>query len=1095
MQRWHRIPRDVLFLIMACAVGDAQASWLWSQRTQLTHLAGADSGATAGFVYPGRTDGDVIMHMAVRVWDGDPSIDGRGYYCPLLEGESWSDAWSNRELFTNVDIVNPPNGTKNRASTDHHLLEDGDGDVHLVSEVFYYPDEDPNVVIGYKRRGNTHWTADSLAYVASAEGLYGGSPNLFQEAVGDTLHLNYGRFPTGVMYYTRKALSDPDSSWADEVLATRKLGGANPLLVDGNGQIHFFGRAKSGGTYTVWHVRGTYQSGVDSLTTIDTDLAHWSSALLDPGVDTGDDGAAVMLGSDSLYYAYEALDTATNKIAVFLKVLKLSNYSWSQTPVQVTASDGEDSRAIRFFATANTPPTYHLMYHSPNPTRTLHGWTTADTTRIYHMYNSGDPLNPADWSSPTEVARDRRTTSQRPAFVARGDTVWVAYASHDDDESSPIDDHWQAWAEKGWRVDGTTAEDNETWSGIVYLDEDYVVVEGDTLTIEPGTQVFAAASVDTAIVRLIVLGELQANGTEGNPIRFASYGGSGGSGDWGGIDFEVADASGSRLEYAEIGNATVGVWCDAIAPSLSHIEFSDNRDADIFLSRDVRIAAGSEWNLDAPTRVVATDYPAGEDSLGTDGYTDLIVPGSLVTQRPGTAASTDSVVFESLAKDSSAADDWAGITIAAGGTGLLHDCDIGFGLRGVYFAAADSAELVNSHVHHYSEEGVFDYASDALIQGCSIGRDDVDEEVETTGVHAKASVPEIRDNAIGWQNVYGTWLQFGKSFCRDLPWGPTDTLRVIDNTITGNGTSNLNGSAGIRAEYLCQNHATLIDHNTVTNWRGRAIDLYETADVHVSCNAFDGNYAGAQFSRKDWLQSSEEDVFWKGNSLRRNVSDNLKILYETGLQLYDAAGSGAAAGQNTLQKYNVPEAKNIRMAGGSFEPLVDARHQAWLDANDTAIMDSTTIQATNVVIPAGDIKVGSFLSADESCGGGGVSAQRGGRSVVVESTREGTAGPLMAAGVPGRWSLTAGGSNPTSGAVLWVLAAPVPSAVRLAVYDVRGRLVRRIGEGPVTAGYHEWRWDRSTEDGGTATSGVYFLRVESPGFRQTRKVVLLPAGR
>lgn len=114
---------------------------------------------------------------------------------------------------------------------------------------------------------------------------------------------------------------------------------------------------------------------------------------------------------------------------------------------------------------------------------------------------------------------------------------------------------------------------------------------------------------------------------------------------------------------------------------------------------------------------------------------------------------------------------------------------------------------------------------------------------------------------------------------------------------------------------------------------------------------------------------------------------------------------------------------------------------------------------------------------------------------MVEASHGRTTSSAMGGNLPTRWSLAAAGSNPTSGAVSWVLAAPVPSTVRLAVYDVRGRLVRRIGQGPVAAGYHEWQWDRSAEGGGTVTAGVYFLRVESSDFRHTRKVVLLPAGR
>lgn len=59
------------------------------------------------------------------------------------------------------------------------------------------------------------------------------------------------------------------------------------------------------------------------------------------------------------------------------------------------------------------------------------------------------------------------------------------------------------------------------------------------------------------------------------------------------------------------------------------------------------------------------------------------------------------------------------------------------------------------------------------------------------------------------------------------------------------------------------------------------------------------------------------------------------------------------------------------------------------------------------------------------------------------------------------------------------------------VYDLSGRVVRTLVDGPLTAGPHELTWDGTADGGGTAASGVYFVRVESPGFSATRKLVLL----
>ncbi len=70
----------------------------------------------------------------------------------------------------------------------------------------------------------------------------------------------------------------------------------------------------------------------------------------------------------------------------------------------------------------------------------------------------------------------------------------------------------------------------------------------------------------------------------------------------------------------------------------------------------------------------------------------------------------------------------------------------------------------------------------------------------------------------------------------------------------------------------------------------------------------------------------------------------------------------------------------------------------------------------------------------------------------------------------------------------------VPSAagpVRLAVYDLRGRLVRLLAEGPQDPGSHAVGWDGRDSGGHPCPSGVYLYRLTAPGFSQSRKMVLI----
>jgi hypothetical protein len=66
-----------------------------------------------------------------------------------------------------------------------------------------------------------------------------------------------------------------------------------------------------------------------------------------------------------------------------------------------------------------------------------------------------------------------------------------------------------------------------------------------------------------------------------------------------------------------------------------------------------------------------------------------------------------------------------------------------------------------------------------------------------------------------------------------------------------------------------------------------------------------------------------------------------------------------------------------------------------------------------------------------------------------------------------------------------------PGAVTVAVYDVAGRMVKRLVDGSKAAGVHTVMWDGTSENGSRVSSGIYFYKLETVNFVQTRKMVLL----
>ncbi len=67
--------------------------------------------------------------------------------------------------------------------------------------------------------------------------------------------------------------------------------------------------------------------------------------------------------------------------------------------------------------------------------------------------------------------------------------------------------------------------------------------------------------------------------------------------------------------------------------------------------------------------------------------------------------------------------------------------------------------------------------------------------------------------------------------------------------------------------------------------------------------------------------------------------------------------------------------------------------------------------------------------------------------------------------------------NPFTGETRLSLALPGPQGVRLGIYDVGGRLVRLLHDGPLPAGNHRFRWSGEDQSGAAVPGGIYFVRM------------------
>ncbi len=94
--------------------------------------------------------------------------------------------------------------------------------------------------------------------------------------------------------------------------------------------------------------------------------------------------------------------------------------------------------------------------------------------------------------------------------------------------------------------------------------------------------------------------------------------------------------------------------------------------------------------------------------------------------------------------------------------------------------------------------------------------------------------------------------------------------------------------------------------------------------------------------------------------------------------------------------------------------------------------------------------------------------------------------------MPGRFLLSANVPNPFNPVTTINYELPQSSAVTLTVYDIAGRVVRRLRSGETEPkGRHRAIWDGNDGQGRSVASGTYFYRLEAAGFAASRRMALI----
>jgi flagellar hook assembly protein FlgD len=98
---------------------------------------------------------------------------------------------------------------------------------------------------------------------------------------------------------------------------------------------------------------------------------------------------------------------------------------------------------------------------------------------------------------------------------------------------------------------------------------------------------------------------------------------------------------------------------------------------------------------------------------------------------------------------------------------------------------------------------------------------------------------------------------------------------------------------------------------------------------------------------------------------------------------------------------------------------------------------------------------------------------------------------ITPAATPKSYNLAQNFPNPFNPSTSIRLDMKERGVVTLKIYNVAGELVRTLVNGVKDAGAYSLAWDGRNDSGSNVASGIYFYQMETKGFSETKKMVLL----
>lgn len=458
---------------------------------------------------------------------------------------------------------------------------------------------------------------------------------------------------------------------------------------------------------------------------------------------------------------------------------------------------------------------------------------------------------------------------------------------------------------------------------------------------------------------------------------------------------------------------------------------------------DVIVPSGTTLTLDAGSSMA---FDAYDDSQIGEDIVSLTVDGVLRVN--GTSGSP--VVLE----QADAGHEWQGVTVNLGGKAFVAHAEIEGGEYGFVSASSDTV-IVEDSVFAENEDVDIHLAGDpsrALIDGNTL-------------------TPEVTGILVACSDRSG--------------------VTISNNTITGSATA----LAGIKVYAGSATGAALVESNTITDFSaGAGILIVNGTSDFLGNTVADNKYgfhvtgtSGSSTTPNIGTTSSSSDniitgntrgifVQATGNSTCYSCNDICPVIRNNSIQ------------SNTTGVYTE---KTIAANLGT-NATSDAGKNTFLSNTSYCIRNAASSSCGNVIAVGnyfGDVSPCDPYTLP-TCGQGNLTLMPVLCTAPAGAGRGVEVGPVAPPAGPAR--LLALRPNPlvsTTTVQFEILGRP--RVVDVGVFDLTGRLIRRVTRRSFGVGVHDVDWDGRRADGSVAPSGLYFVRLTSPdGFAASRKLVV-----